>query len=191
MEGESNGHLTAKQRADLELFREITQISDIDLCMEILGENRWNVESAVDSFVQGNSNRRNSANSNVPRPTSSSQRTNSASSQRSTHSTNSGGLIDRIVSPLKWLFQSRPVSLNPEADTRKFISEFDNTYGVIHPRLENTTYQQAVMQAFRASKFLLIYLHSPLHEDTNHFCRYSFHFLSIAIIAIKFLQHVD
>ena len=31
-------------------------------------------------------------------------------------------------------------------------------------------YLQAVSQAFQASKFLLVYLHSPLHEDSNRFC---------------------
>lgn len=31
--------------------------------------------------------------------------------------------------------------------------------------------QDATRQAQRENKFLLIYLHSPMHEDTPQFCR--------------------
>ena len=72
---------------------------------------------------------------------------------------------------VRWLFQSRPVSLNPQRDTMKFIDDFNLQYRSNHPVFHPDSYQAAVALAFSTSKFLLIYLHSPIHEDTNRFCR--------------------
>lgn len=70
-----------------------------------------------------------------------------------------------------WIFDSsQPVS-NPEADARNFITYFDRSYEVTHPRFEGGSYQTAVSEAHRQSKLLLVYLHSPVHEDTDRFCR--------------------
>lgn len=33
------------------------------------------------------------------------------------------------------------------------------------------SYREAVQEAARQHKFLLVYLHSPLHQDTSQFCR--------------------
>ena len=45
--------LTPEQQNSLQLFQEISQIPDVDLCQDILRENHWDVETAVESFVQG------------------------------------------------------------------------------------------------------------------------------------------
>lgn len=45
--------LSPEQQNSLQLFQEISQIPDIDLCQDILRENHWDVESAVESFVSG------------------------------------------------------------------------------------------------------------------------------------------
>lgn len=34
------------------------------------------------------------------------------------------------------------------------------------------SYREAVQEAARQHKFLMVYLHSPLHQDTPDFCRY-------------------
>ncbi|CAN0576418.1 unnamed protein product, partial [Ectocarpus sp. 12 AP-2014] len=33
------------------------------------------------------------------------------------------------------------------------------------------SYREAVQEAARQHKFLMVYLHSPLHQDTPNFCR--------------------
>lgn len=179
--------LTAEQQERLHVFQEISQIPDQELCADILRENNWDIETAVDSFVQGRRP--------PPRQPSRHEQNIQASTGGMTASAGAGsstvtavnftqgntsssrapqeiGLLDKLLSPLRWLFQSRPISLNPELDTRKFIAEFDSNYGRNHPVFMSTTYQEAVRQAFRSSKFLMIYLHSPLHEDSFRFCRY-------------------
>jgi hypothetical protein len=77
---------------------------------------------------------------------------------------------DLIWNPLRWLFQARPISLNPELDTRKFIAEFELKVNANHPNFVDRSYQSAVALAYRESKFLLVYIHSPMHEDTEKFC---------------------
>ena len=80
-------------------------------------------------------------------------------------------VLSILFQPIRWLFQSRPVSLNPNADTVKFIDEFNQNYSTIHPNFYPHSYQSAVAHAFASSKFLLVYLHSPIHDDSNKFCR--------------------
>lgn len=170
-----SNNLTSEQQNNLQLFQEISQISDVELCVDILRENHWNVETAVDAFVQGRRTRstpqappgggRINQNNLVASSTSSSRAQSVISREGQLN------IFERILSSMRWLFQSRPISLNPEADTRNFISDFDANYGSNHPTFIESTYQQAVDLAFRSSKFLLIYLHSPLHEDSNRFCR--------------------
>lgn len=182
--------LSDEQQNALQLFQEISQINDIDLCRDILGENHWDVESAVEAFVSGRRastsrsegtpyqrNTSSSSSDDIALGTSSSRGRRGNTSDSSTAVTNASnntngddGLFSWIFRPLRWLFQSRPISLNPEGDTRKFIQEFESKFGSNHPNFMRSTYQQAVNDAYRASKFLLVYLHSPLHEDSQRFC---------------------
>ena len=92
--------------------------------------------------------------------------------------------------PLRWLFQTHPIALNPEAgitittsnipsssslssssssskDTRRFIQDFESSFGSQHPSFHENGYQSAVSLAHRNSKFLLIYLHSPMHVTST------------------------
>jgi hypothetical protein len=167
--------LNPYQQSILENFREITALTEDNLCIEILQENDWDLQMAVDAYVQGGARQRNtftSASSSLSSSSSSFVSSSTANSTRieSSRSTEQT-FFDRLFSPLRWLFQTVPVSLTPEADTRKFIAEFDATYGSEHLDFVNSSYINAVSSAFRSSKFLLVYLHSPLHDDTNRFCR--------------------
>jgi FAS-associated factor 2 len=56
-------------------------------------------------------------------------------------------------------------------DTVKFIDEFNLQYSLNHPTFHPSSYQSAVSLAFSSSRFLLVYLHSPMHEDSDRFCR--------------------
>ena len=36
-----------------------------------------------------------------------------------------GGIIDFVLHPLKWIFQARQFTINPDQETRLFLSDFD------------------------------------------------------------------
>ena len=182
--------LSEDQQNALSLFQEISQINDLELCRDILRENHWDVETAVESFTTGRRSSRtegtpyqrnissgnNSEDTSASFDTSSSRGRQNNSTQPSNSSTagtlarNDSSFFSLLFGPLRWLFQARPISLNPVGDTRKYIQDFDTKYGSNHPNFVTTTYQHAVSQAYRSSKFLLVYLHSPLHEDSFRFC---------------------
>lgn len=84
---------------------------------------------------------------------------------------NAGSLLDLLFVPLRWLFQARPTTINPNEDANNFINEFRSSYGSNSPAFHNGSYQSAVNLAFSSSKFVLVYLHSPLHEDSDRFCQ--------------------
>lgn len=162
----ATANLTPGQLDRLNTFKEITQVSDDVLSIGILESNNWSVEASVNNFMQGrsaDSPRNRNANSNVARVDS------IPSSGTVTNANNANN--NNVWNPLRWLFQARPVSLNPELDTRRFLSEFELNFGSQHPHFCDSSYQNAVAQAFQNSRFLLVYIHSPMHEDTNKFCR--------------------
>jgi len=67
-----------------------------------------------------------------------------------------------------WLF-GRP--LDPRGISRRFVQNFEEKYGNVHPTVLNGTYREALETARRQYRFLLVYLHSESHVDTPHFCR--------------------
>mmetsp|Transcript_39451 Transcript_39451/g.63964 ORF Transcript_39451/g.63964 Transcript_39451/m.63964 type:complete len:453 (+) Transcript_39451:29-1387(+) len=52
-----------------------------------------------------------------------------------------------------------------------FITRFELKYGHTHPPFLPCSYDGAVEQAKREFRFLIIYLHSEMHSDTDKFCR--------------------
>lgn len=141
--------------------------------------------SSISSVTSSSLNRRvnsgslGSSNSNNYNSNTSNSSSSSGSSSSSSSSSNSGinrevGIIDLVLRPIRFLFKTTPHHIDPKLDTRKFLSEFDSSYSPQHPVLHDSSFQSAVATAFSASKFLLIYLHSPLHEDTERFCQQVF-----------------
>ncbi len=66
------------------------------------------------------------------------------------------------------------VPLNPLQDVRDFVDTFKRAYsvGAIDvPDFRPVTYSQALDEAKRDLRFLLVYLHSQEHQDTASFCR--------------------
>ncbi|XP_028408569.1 FAS-associated factor 2-like [Dendronephthya gigantea] len=59
----------------------------------------------------------------------------------------------------------------PLEDVLKFKEEFETKYGRIHPTFYQGSYSQAIEDAKRELRFLLVYLHSSEHKDTEQFCR--------------------
>uniref|UniRef100_A0A0N5CD86 UBX domain-containing protein n=1 Tax=Strongyloides papillosus TaxID=174720 RepID=A0A0N5CD86_STREA len=71
------------------------------------------------------------------------------------------------------LFFSTPLAVtNPLEDVSSFITNFSEKYDSNHvvPFINNT-YNEAVKKSRSDLKFLVIYLHSPSHQDTDLFCK--------------------
>ena len=52
----------------------------------------------------------------------------------------------------------------------QFCREFEQQYGTSHPAFTRLGYYQALEEAKRDLRFLLVYLHSEDHQDTDRFC---------------------
>lgn len=158
--------LTSEQLRCLQNFRDISQTDEIDRAIEVLARNNWHVQSAVDDFFR-NSDR---PGGSLGQPPTSSR----ASSGGRSNAGNAGAHPPAgILHYFQWLFQSTPTALRPDDDRRSFLNDFDRKYGADHPLFFSGSYAGAVTHAFQQSKFLLVYLHSPIHEDTDQFCRYA------------------
>ncbi|ODN02705.1 FAS-associated factor 2-B [Orchesella cincta] len=60
---------------------------------------------------------------------------------------------------------------NPVQDVVDFIANYETKYGPEHPVFYQGTYSQALNDAKKELKFLLVYLHCDDHFDTEAFCR--------------------
>jgi len=56
-------------------------------------------------------------------------------------------------------------------DVAEFVREYNERYGSSHPPFNRGGYYQVLEEAKRDLRFLLVYLHSEDHQDTDHFCR--------------------
>ena len=57
------------------------------------------------------------------------------------------------------------------SDVAEFVREYNERYGSSHPPFNRGGYYQVLEEAKRDLRFLLVYLHSEDHQDTDHFCR--------------------
>lgn len=122
------------------------------------------MQSSEPGFGSGTSRRRPSSNpvntsnagtSNPNLSNASSTLPNNSNDRRPTTAYSHGGITDLLTVPLRWLFQSRPISLNPHRDTLTFIDEYNESYGNNHPTFHAGAFQSAVANAFSQSKLLL------------------------------------
>lgn len=183
--------LSASQTEKLLQFQDLTRIEDLDRCREILDRHNWDLEVAVQDTL----NIQEGAPS-VYRPPSSRQLpvVVDHAEQRFFYSVQSWrphGLLGWgkfiFTFPLTFLYNSfisiikfawslvrpdpRRIVTDPLADVMNFIENYETRYGTNHPVFYQGTYSQALNDAKRELKFLLIYLHGDDHQDTAPFCR--------------------
>nr|CAG4636413.1 EOG090X0B12 [Eubosmina coregoni] len=72
----------------------------------------------------------------------------------------------RIVWP-----EQRPAITDPTGNVVSFIRDYDEQFGHQHPTFFPGTYSQVLNEAKKDLKFLLVYLHSKDHQETDRFCR--------------------
>jgi len=78
--------------------------------------------------------------------------------------------ILRVVRFALSLIRSDPRTRDPLYQVNTYIEEFEATYGSRHPVFYRGPYSASLAEAKKDLKFLLVYLHSPSHEDTEEFC---------------------
>jgi len=61
-------------------------------------------------------------------------------------------------------------TVDPAADVRSFRESFESKYGATHPTFHAGSYSQALDEAKKELKFLLVYLHCADHQDADAFC---------------------
>jgi len=59
---------------------------------------------------------------------------------------------------------------DPTRASETFMIEFERQYGQLKPNVQ-PTFQSALSKCRTEYKFLLVYLHSPYHDDSDDFCR--------------------
>ncbi|KAJ3014820.1 FAS-associated factor 2 [Thoreauomyces humboldtii] len=62
-------------------------------------------------------------------------------------------------------------SRDPRAAAARFVLDFEQTFGTVHPDFFQGTYAQALQKAKTEVRYLIAYLHSVEHDDTEAFCR--------------------
>ncbi|KAK7469954.1 hypothetical protein BaRGS_00036058 [Batillaria attramentaria] len=188
-----DGDLTHEQTDKLLQFQDLTGIDDMNRCREILQRHSWNIEAAVqDTF-----NEREGAPTVFSQQASQEMREPVVNTrpynQRvfAVQRQQPEGILQWsyyiILLPFRFFYSTifdifsfvfrllrpdpRRNVTDPLGDVMRFISSFESKYGTCHPVFYQGTYSQALNDAKRELKFLLVYLQGDDHQDTDSFCR--------------------
>ncbi|EQC30650.1 hypothetical protein SDRG_11705 [Saprolegnia diclina VS20] len=71
-------------------------------------------------------------------------------------------------SPLQYLFGTNPP---PELLAQVLLDDMKKEYGALCPAFEPISFRDAANLAKTTGKFLFVYLHSEVHDDTPRFCK--------------------
>ena len=77
----------------------------------------------------------------------------------------------RLAKFVQRITRPDPIRSDPLLEVTHFIQEFEASYGSRHPVFYRGPYSASLAEAKKDLKFLLVYLHSPGHQDTEEFCR--------------------
>lgn len=194
MSSDASSFLTEEEIGKVRLFAEMAGIEDEHLCIQIMQSNGFDVERAISEHLNlgdsGGMDMSSSASSGpVQRRGGGSGRGNGTSSGTANGTTNgsngamrnqsNGGslafasnpFLGRLLSSIRWLLSPRINVPNYSLDAQIFSSNFDRSYDITHPTFQLSAYPDAVRTAYHQGKFMLVYLHSPMHEKTDSFCR--------------------
>ncbi|XP_033109642.1 FAS-associated factor 2-like [Anneissia japonica] len=188
--------ISPEQTEQLIQFQDLTGIEDMDKCRQILERHSWNIEMAVQDtfnesegrpsvFVDQARERRREVEPIVnANPVD--QRIFTISRPQPVTSWSQWCMM-LIFSPFRFTFSTifgifhwikrlvwpdpRRLVVDPVGDVMSFIVRYEETYGAVHPTFYQGSYSQAINDAKRELKFLLVYLHSDEHQDTPVYCR--------------------
>ncbi|KAJ1522037.1 hypothetical protein ONE63_002355 [Megalurothrips usitatus] len=176
--------LSSEQTDKILQFQDLTGIEDMTICRDVLTRHNWDLEGAVlDQLNIRDGHPSVFASSETHAPTV----VNELMFQHVFFSPPSDGywfsirgLIQfgyNLVAPLfmlayRMIFgDDRRSITDPVADVIKFIRSYEENYGSQHPVFYQGSYHQALNDAKHELRFLVVYLHSDVHQDNINFCR--------------------
>ncbi|ESO84463.1 hypothetical protein LOTGIDRAFT_132197 [Lottia gigantea] len=184
--------LNPQQTEKLIQFQDLTGMENIERCREILQRHSWNLETAVQDTFNEREGAPTVFNQPTPEPRVPAlnlqprgQRVFTVGRQPPQGIMQWGYFI--ILFPFRFVYSTfydillfvyrllrpdpRRNVTDPIGDVVRFIEKFNQTYGPTHPVFYQGTYSQALTDAKKELKFLLVYLHGDNHQDTDTFCR--------------------
>ncbi|XP_015113162.1 FAS-associated factor 2 [Diachasma alloeum] len=183
------GELNSDQTEKVLQFQDLTGIEDLSICRDVLQRHNWNLEVAVQEQLNLYEGRPSMyAQDSRARPPAVVDDTNSRIYFSPSGSSASGGggflsfifsmcynLVTSILHILFAIFRTnvRPVSADPVQDVVRFISSFEERYGMNHPVFYQGSYSQALSDAKQELRFLLVYLHKDDVQSVDQWCRIS------------------
>lgn len=183
--------LTSEQTEKVLQFQDLTGIEDMSICRDVLQRHQWNLEVAVQEQLNIREGRPSLyATETRPPAVVSDHLAQHIFYTPPTDGSGSGlrGLIKTVIN-FFWSFcyntlmafiqigrrilgrDTRGYITNPIEDVMNFIKLYEEKYSNTHPVFYQGTYSQALNDAKRELKFLLLYLHNEDGVDTATFCR--------------------
>lgn len=148
----SSAYLDENKASLLSQFQTTTGVEDVEKAVRYLEDNNWKLESAVSNYLDN--------------PVASLPRNPNANSYESwgTYFWNMG--YNFVSSMLPSQGETDPATISS-----RFLLDFETSYGTTHPTFQQGSFQQACNKSKTEFKFLIVYIHSSLHQNTNEFCR--------------------
>uniref|UniRef100_A0A8C6PE93 Fas associated factor family member 2 n=1 Tax=Nothobranchius furzeri TaxID=105023 RepID=A0A8C6PE93_NOTFU len=163
--------------------RDLTGLDSMDQCRRTLEQHNWNIEAAV----QDRLNEQEGVPSVFNPPPSRPLQVNTADHRVYSYIVSRPQprvglfyffiftyytLLDIFRFALRFIRSDpRGRVTDPVGDVVSFIQSFEEKYGQAHPVFYQGTYSQALNDAKRELRYLLVYLHGDDHQDTDEFCR--------------------
>ncbi|KAK3720481.1 hypothetical protein RRG08_058369 [Elysia crispata] len=190
---DAQADLTPEQTEKLLQFQDLTGIEQMQRCRDILSGHEWNIEAAVqDTF-----NEQEGAPTVFHHPPRQEERLPQVNLQPANQRVimypgrRPQGLFEwtyyLLTMPMRFVWSTifdivrafisffrpdpRRFVTDPLGDVTNFISAFEGKFGQQHPVFYQGTYSQALNDAKKELRYLLVYLHSEEHQNTETFCR--------------------
>ncbi|XP_050390066.1 FAS-associated factor 2 [Patella vulgata] len=184
--------ISPQQTEKLIQFQDLTGMENMGRCREILGRHGWNLETAVQDTFNEREGAPTVFNQPTPEPRPPTmnlqprgQRVYTVGRRQPQGILQWGYFV--ILFPFRFVYSTfydillfvyrllrpdpRRNVTDPIGDVTRFIQNFNELYGSNHPVFYQGTYSQALNDAKKELKFLLVYLQGDSHQDTPEFCR--------------------
>ncbi|KAK2829084.1 hypothetical protein Q7C36_017074 [Tachysurus vachellii] len=182
--------LSQAQTEKLLQFQDLTGLESMDQCRRTLEQHNWNIEAAVQDRLNEQEGVPSVFNPPPARPlqvNTGDHRVYSYIVSRPQPRGLLGWSYYLIMLPFRFTYYTlmdifrfalrfirpdpRGRVTDPVGDVVSFIHSFEEKYGRSHPVFYQGTYSQALNDAKRELRYLLVYLHGDDHQDTDEFCR--------------------
>jgi len=170
-------------------LREVAQIASDDEARRRLVYADWNLETAIEMFLAGRDIPANPIPSSGAAPAGRAPAASTRDGRAAGSRAQGWRMVLRIIffpfraamslvsfisnSIVSWLGLGTLAieGETPVQATERFINAFEQKYSTAHPTFCRGSYADALRQAEREFKFLLVYLHSDRHFRSPQFCR--------------------